>query len=115
VRQSAEVEVRNAIQVLDKALVASTYLVGDHLSVADIAVLCATCHLVQSQAQFVEEFPAFGRWLLTLLHQPHVIAVLKDKGTSIIKGFSSLSGPSRLAAQDSARTPGSLVRCPWFL
>lgn len=96
VKQAAHGEIRKAIGVLDQALVSSTYLAGDQISVADIAVLCATCQLVEGEGAYVKDFPAFGRWLLTLVHQPHVIAVLRDQATSIAKGHSGLSGPSRL-------------------
>lgn len=111
--EAARGEVRKAVGVLDKRLTASTYLAGERLTVADIAVLCATYHVVLQGDKLVQDFPAFGRWLLTLLHQPHFVAVLTD-AAAITKSFAALATPgkSRLSGAAVASSGGSKAAAP---
>lgn len=94
VKETARREVLGAVGVLDKALGKTTYLAGDKVTLADVAVFCALHDLLVSSgkeggapAVFVDGFPGVWRWFLTLLHQPLFQKVAAPNAAATIKAL----------------------------
>ncbi|NXO04268.1 EF1G factor, partial [Rhinopomastus cyanomelas] len=76
----AKEEVRRVLGVLDSHLRSQTFLVGERVSLADIAVVCALLWLYKQvlDPAFRGPFGNVTRWFVTCLHQPQFRAVLGD-------------------------------------
>merc|ERR1711992_285176 len=57
-----------------------TYLVGERISLADIAVACTMLHLYQHvmDPNFRKEFGNTNRWFSTIINQPEVRKIIGD-------------------------------------
>jgi glutathione S-transferase len=80
---NAKVDVFRLLGVLEGALKAKTFLVGDDVTAADIAVAQAVSPLLVQHltAAELQPFQCTFRWFMTCVNQPHFIAVLgKAKG-----------------------------------
>ena len=76
--QEAKKDVEAALKVLDGHFLHHTYLVGNRVTLADIAIF-TTLILPYSQLlspQLQQQFPNLLRWFNTIANQPHVKAVV---------------------------------------
>lgn len=96
VSTAADTGIQKALNVLDEALEKSTFLAGDRITIADLAVLTAALDVVKGDHSLVTRLPSFGRWFLTLLHQPIVSAVITD-------------APALIKATNKVRRGGSMT------
>jgi len=93
VKETARREVLGAVGVLDKALGKTTFLAGNQVTLADVAVFCALHDLLVSgkeggpPAVGVDVFPGVWRWFLTLLHQPLFQKVAAPNAAATIKAL----------------------------
>lgn len=71
-------EVLALLKLLDEYLLSRTYLVGERVTAADIAVSCSLLlayqHVLEPSVR--APFVNVNRWFTTLIHQPHFAAVL---------------------------------------
>eukprot|EP00929_Paragymnodinium_shiwhaense_P020921 TRINITY_DN1378_c0_g3_i1.p1 TRINITY_DN1378_c0_g3~~TRINITY_DN1378_c0_g3_i1.p1 ORF type:complete len:460 (-),score=173.80 TRINITY_DN1378_c0_g3_i1:71-1450(-) len=80
--KQAKEDVKKALGVIDKHLLRNTYMVGHHVTLADICICCALAEgvkLVLDEA-FRKPFPNLMRWLTLCLQQPEFQSVLGDVG-----------------------------------
>ncbi|KAG0280975.1 Elongation factor 1-gamma [Linnemannia exigua] len=68
---------RAALATLERHLIKKTYLVGERVTLADIASASALFggYKMVFDAPFRKEFPAVTRWFTTIVNQPHFKAV----------------------------------------
>jgi len=76
----AQQDIKKVLQILDHHLLNHTYLVGNHVSLADII---ASAHLLSLfttvlDKEFRKPFVNVVRWFVTLVNQPNFHAVLGD-------------------------------------
>lgn len=78
--ERAKEDVKQALDYLNKYLLANTYLVGERITLADIIVFSNLLHLYQYvlEPEFRQPFGNVTRWFNTILHQPQVSAVVKN-------------------------------------
>lgn len=107
----ASKDVHAALTIMNNALIHSTFLVGNTISLADASAVSAVAQLVLSASkllqgcQFSKSFPHVTRWFLTCIHHPSVFVVLGDEP---LKKFTSLSSaPAPLKAAVSGKTSSS--------
>ncbi|KAI1302837.1 hypothetical protein EDD11_005483 [Mortierella claussenii] len=74
--QSIE-RVKTQLQVLERHLVKKTYLVGERVTLADIAGTISLYNGFKSvfDAPFRKDYPAVTRWFTTIVNQPHFKSV----------------------------------------
>jgi asparaginyl-tRNA synthetase len=120
VKETARREVLGAVGVLDKALGTATFLAGDKLTLADVAVFCALHDLLVCGKEggaptvVVDRFPGVWRWFLTLLYQPLFQKVAAPNAAATIKVFearlpkvgSSMTGGGNGAKHSSSEAGG---------
>ena len=70
----------SSLKKLNSTLLAKTYLVGEKISLADIAVFTALIPLYEHvfDPACRKDYTNLNRWFLTILNQPQVTAVIKD-------------------------------------
>jgi len=73
----AKVEVKAAMEALNKVLLTKTYLVGERITLADITVAYSMKMLFENvlDAGFRKPYGNVVRWYTTIMNQPQVIAV----------------------------------------
>merc|ERR1712193_432776 len=73
-------DVKKAMKVLNDHLLHHTYLVGERISLADIAVACTMLHLYQHvmDPSFRNAFGNTNRWFNTIINQPQVKKVIGE-------------------------------------
>jgi hypothetical protein len=76
VQASAKKEVDEALAIINDALIVSTFLASERVTVADIAVFSAVLDLVKCDPGLCSRLGAFGRWFSTLLHQDRFLRVI---------------------------------------
>merc|ERR1711936_341351 len=78
--ERAKDDVKKAMKVLNEHLLHHTYLVGERISLADIAVACTMLHLYQHvmDPNFRKEFGNTNRWFSTIINQPEVKKIIGD-------------------------------------
>lgn len=78
--ERAQTEVKRVLQVLDNHLKTRTFLVGERVTLADIAVACDLSLLYQHvlDAQFRGQFANTNRWFTTVVNQPEFKAVVGE-------------------------------------
>jgi hypothetical protein len=72
------------VQILDAHLLDKTYLVGQHVTLADLTVASALFYpfkLVMSP-EYRAQFPNVTRWFLTTVNQPNFKAVTGERETT---------------------------------
>jgi len=76
----AKEDVKKAMKVLNDHLLHHTFLVGERISLADIAVACTMFHLYQHvmDPEFRKPFGNTNRWFTTIVNQPQVKKVIGD-------------------------------------
>eukprot|EP00397_Hematodinium_sp_SG-2012_P036265 GEMP01039132.1.p1 GENE.GEMP01039132.1~~GEMP01039132.1.p1 ORF type:complete len:433 (+),score=123.18 GEMP01039132.1:22-1299(+) len=76
----ARIDVKDALNVLEKHLLSNTFIVGHQITVADISLVCALhdAFRLAFDANFRNGFPNVMRWYDLIINQPAVKAVLKD-------------------------------------
>lgn len=76
----AKTDVKKALQLLENHLLLRTYLVGETISLADIAVVSAFVYPMKflMDAAFRKPYPCFNRWFQTCVNQPEFQAVIGD-------------------------------------
>jgi len=76
--ERAKDELKHILQLLNNYLRTRTYLVGERITLADIAVACDLLLLFQwiIEPSLREPYPTVTRWFLTLIHQKEFQAVL---------------------------------------
>lgn len=78
--ERARKDVDQALGVLNTRLINNTFLVGERITLADIAVFTTLLQLFENvlEAGDRKNFTAVTRWFTTMLNQPQVKAVVKD-------------------------------------
>jgi len=78
--ERAKEDVKQCLQLLNSHLLTRTFLVGERISLADIAVGCSLLHLYQHvlDAATKKPFQNVNRWFTTLVNQPQFKSVVKD-------------------------------------
>jgi len=78
--ERAKDEVKAAMKALNDHLLSRTYLVGERLTLADIALACTLLSLYQQvmDPAFRGAFGNVNRWFTTVVNQPNAKAVLGD-------------------------------------
>lgn len=76
----AKEALKRALEALNSELLTKTFLVGERISMADIAL---ACHLVEAYKKLFDEayrasFPNVTRWFTTVVNQPKVKAILGE-------------------------------------
>jgi len=76
----AKEDVKSALEYLNTHLLTKTFLVGERVSLADIAVCCTMLSLFKSvlDPAFRKPYINVTRWFTTVINQPNVKAVLGD-------------------------------------
>jgi elongation factor 1-gamma len=76
--QKAKVDIRKALEVLNKHLLKRTFLVGNRISLADIVTSMSLLRLYERvlDVGFRKQFINVNRWFLTCVNQPHFLSVL---------------------------------------
>lgn len=78
--KKAQEDIKKVLSILDNHLLTRTYLVGNYVTLADIAVATALLQLYQLvlDPTFRKEFINTNRWFVTIVNQPEVKAVLGE-------------------------------------
>merc|ERR1712024_260287 len=78
--ERAKEDVKTALKTLNEHLLTRTFLVGERLSLADIAVACTMLSLYKQvlEPAFRKPFVNVTRWFNTVVNQPNVKAVLGE-------------------------------------
>lgn len=76
--EKAKEDVKKAMAALNGHLLTRTYLVGERISLADIAVCCNLLQLYQwvMDAEFRQPYENVNRWFTTLINQTQFKAVI---------------------------------------
>merc|ERR1712200_244065 len=76
----AKEDVKSALEYLNTHLLTKTFLVGERVSLADIAECCTMLSLFKSvlDPAFRKPYINVTRWFTTVINQPNVKAVLGD-------------------------------------
>jgi glutathione S-transferase len=77
-RNMAARDVRDSLAALNRALVSRAYLVGEQVTLADVAVATSVVDLYKLvlDDRFRQKFANVARWLDTVLHQPQFTDIL---------------------------------------
>jgi len=78
--KKAQEDIKKILSILDNHLITRTYLVGNTVTLADIAVATALLQLYQLvlDPTFRKEFVNTNRWFVTIVNQPEVKAVVGE-------------------------------------
>jgi len=78
--ERAKEDVKAALNALNNHLLTRTYLVGERVSLADIAVCCTMMNLYKLvlDPAFRKPYGNVNRWFTTVINQPNVKAVVGD-------------------------------------
>jgi len=76
--EQAKKDMSNTLRVLDKHFLHNTYLVGNQITLADIALTASLVELYRRvfAPKFIENYPNVSRWFTTCIHQPNFASVL---------------------------------------
>jgi elongation factor 1-gamma len=76
----AKEDVKSALKCLNDHLLTHTFLVGERISLADIATACTLLNLYKHvlEPNFRKSFGNVNRWFTTVINQPNVKAVIGD-------------------------------------
>nr|DBA20552.1 TPA: hypothetical protein GDO54_017317 [Pyxicephalus adspersus] len=103
-KDRAHVELQRILEVLDSHLKVRTYLVGERLSLADIAVSCCLIHpfskVISPSTQ--ETFTNVTRWFLTCVHQPQFKEIVGE--VTLFNGDLKSESPKTPPAPTSTAT-----------
>merc|ERR1711953_1100996 len=99
--ERAKEDVKAAMKTLNDHLLTRTFLVGERLSLADIAVACTMLSLYKQvlEPAFRKPFVNVTRWFTTVINQPNVKAVLGQVNLC-----------AKMAEFDAKNLPSSLAR-----
>jgi elongation factor 1-gamma len=78
--KKAQEDIKKVLTILDNYLVTRTFLVGNYVTLADVAVATALLQLYQLvlDVPFRKDFVNTNRWFVTVVNQPEVLAVLGE-------------------------------------
>merc|ERR1719228_1686944 len=78
--ERAKEDVKAALNCLDSHLLTRTFLVGERISLADIAVACTMLNLYKYvlDPSFRKPYVNANRWFTTVINQPNVKAVIGE-------------------------------------
>lgn len=107
----AKEDVKVALNALNQHLLTRTYLVGERITLADIAVACNLLHLYQYvlEPAFRQPYQNVNRWFTTIVNQPQVKAVIGDFKLCVkaaefdAKKFAEFQGAQGGAAKKDAK------------
>jgi len=76
--ERAKEDIRAALKALNDHLLSRTFLVGERLTLADVAVACTLLSLYKQvlEPSLRADFGNVTRWFTTVVNQPHCLAVL---------------------------------------
>merc|ERR1712051_623380 len=111
--ERAKEDVKTALKTLNDHLLTRTFLVGERLSLADIAVACTMLSLFKSvlDPAFRKPFVNVTRWFTTVVNQPNVKAVLGQVNLCAkmaefdAKKFAEFSGKGDKKAEKKEKVP----------
>lgn len=101
---AARARLGDVLGVLEAHLTAHTFLVGERVSLADVALSCALLGVFSSVLTSAEregQFPALTRWFMTCMNQPEFVGVVGSVQ------LSSGGGGGGAAAPTTAGTPAA--------
>merc|ERR1711950_87206 len=109
----AKEDIKAALKTLNDHLLTRTFLVGERLSVADIAVACTLLSLYKQvlDPAFRKPFVNVTRWFTTVVNQPHAKAVLGEVTLCTkmaefdAKKFAEFSGKGDKKAEKKEKAP----------
>lgn len=78
--KTSKEDLLSSLTKLNKLFFTKTYLVGERISLADIAIFTALIPLYEHvfDSEYRIQYPNLSRWFLTILNQPQVTSVLKN-------------------------------------
>merc|ERR1711997_1322398 len=111
--ERAKEDVKTALKTLNEHLLTKTFLVGERLSLADIAVACTMLSLYKQvlDPAFRKPFVNVNRWFTTVVNQPNVKAVLGQVNLCAkmaefdAKKFAEFSGKGDKKAEKKEKAP----------
>merc|ERR1712142_796637 len=111
--ERAKEDVKTALKTLNDHLLTRTFLVGERLSLADIAVACIMLSLYKQvlEPAFRKPFVNVTRWFTTVVNQPNVKAVLGQVNLCAkmaefdAKKFAEFSGKGDKKAEKKEKAP----------
>merc|ERR1711981_308161 len=111
--ERAKEDVKTALKTLNDHLLTRTFLVGERLSLADIAVACTMLSLYKQvlDPAFRKPFVNVTRWFTTVVNQPNVKAVLGQVNLCAkmaefdAKKFAEFSGKGDKKAEKKEKAP----------
>jgi len=80
----AGAEIKAALATLNDTLTASTFVMGERLSVADVSLVCALSACANLGHVDAAAVPAVSRWFLTVTARPAVAGVLGSSELSAV-------------------------------
>merc|ERR1739848_792888 len=109
----AKEDVKSALEYLNTHLLSKTFLVGERVSLADIAVCCTMLSLFKTvlDPAFRKPFVNVTRWFTTVVNQPNVKAVLGQVTLCAkmaefdAKKFAEFSGKGDKKAEKKEKAP----------
>lgn len=105
VAAAAMADLRKALAVLERHLLAHTYLVGETVTLADVSLACALLYPFKLvlDAAARRDFPSVTRWFVTCVNQPAFKAVLGEVTLAEVVqapgGAAKVSGGAAAAAK----------------
>ncbi|KAG8552851.1 hypothetical protein GDO81_003110 [Engystomops pustulosus] len=112
-KERSYTELQKILDVLEGHLKVRTYLVGERLSLADIAVSCCLIHPFSTviSPSLKQSLPNVTRWFLTCVNQPQFKEILgevkpsgggprnEEKAPAVTSNTPAVNGPPKTAAQ----------------
>ncbi|XP_071963817.1 elongation factor 1-gamma-like [Antedon mediterranea] len=109
--ERAKEELKNVMFYLNEYLTTRTFLVGERVTLADIAVACNLLMLYQKvfDPSFRQPYGNVTRWFVTVVNQPEIVAVIgkvslcEKMAQFDAKKFAEISGGGKKADQKKER------------
>lgn len=78
--ERAKEQIKRVLLVLNEHLLTRTFVVGEHLTLADISLVCNLESLYEQvlEPEFRKPYQNVNRWFTTMINQPHVKSVLGE-------------------------------------
>merc|ERR1719491_1176836 len=118
--ERAKEDIWAALKALNDHLLSRTFLVGERLTLADVAVACTLLSLYKQvlEPSLRADFGNVTRWFTTVVNQPHCKAVLgattlcAKEAQFDAKKFAEFSGKGD---NKKAKTPVASLQQVWYL
>lgn len=116
VEEAAIVASKRGLKALDDHLAHHTYLVGHHVTLADIVAVCSLYNAIRGllSPDFMHAYPHVQRYFFTLVHQPRFAKVLgaveqiKETPADVLE--QPLMGPRAAPPPGAADTPALVTK-----